>query len=92
MVLSQEQIAEGINLTEGALRDLSAEARKNKANVLLVLVPAWNWMNNLDDPKEDEQQRILLRRIADQEDGVYLVDLTDIVSRVGADQFYGIER
>jgi hypothetical protein len=91
VVLSQEQIAEGIKLTEGALRDLSAEARRNKAHVLLVLVPAWNRMNNLDDPKEDEQQSILLRRIADEEDGVYLVDLTDIVSRVGADQFYGIK-
>jgi hypothetical protein len=88
--LTPEQIARGANLTGDLLSALAKKVKYNDADLLILVLPSWNQMNNYEDPESAVRQRAMLGNVVDKWDNVYMVDLTDTIARVGAKQVYGI--
>jgi hypothetical protein len=89
--LSEAEIREGVELTDELLSALVTEVRSNEADLLLVALPSWNQMKGYLEPNEEEQQRLLLQKHADERDNVYLLDVSPEFDRAGVDPFYGIK-
>ena len=88
--LSEGELKEGGRITDDLLADLVAEVRSNDADLLLMVLPSWNQMRGYADAGEEEAQRRLLRKHAEQSEHVYLLDLTAEIERVAVDSFYGV--
>lgn len=89
--LSDEEIAEGAQITSDLLNELAGKSVANDADFLILILPSWNQMNGYDDLKEAARQRSILDQVAGDWDNVYLLDLADIIARNGTKRVYGIK-
>jgi hypothetical protein len=88
--LSQAQIEEGVSVTRDVISKLVEAVRTNGADLLIVTLPSWNQINNINDVEEAIQQRALLQKVAEEWDNVYLADLSNHIARAGPERVYGI--
>jgi hypothetical protein len=73
------------------LTRLAERTRDEDSDLLLVALPSWNQMRGLRRPEEVNEQRGLLREVADRWDHVYLIDMTDIIARTDVEKVYGLK-
>jgi hypothetical protein len=89
--LPREKIEKGVGITNNLLIELVAQIRANGSDLLLVILPSWNQMNNYRDPEEAARQRAIIRELAAQWDNIYLIEMADIIASVGVNKFYGVK-
>jgi hypothetical protein len=88
--LAREEIERGVDITDEILSRLAIAVGSNNADLLIVMLPSWNQINNYSGNNEEEQQRILINKLEDKMEHVYVLDVKQDIESVGVNQFYGV--
>jgi hypothetical protein len=87
--LPAEKLALGAEITKGLLLTLGREAANNDADLLIVVIPSWNEVQDLGAEDRPDLQRALIQEVADQLDNVHVLDLSDQIRELGGRRVYG---
>lgn len=79
-----------LELTRRLVARLAGEVRANDADLLLLVLPAWAEMVGRNDGMEPERQREMLRKLAAETPGLFLLDMTPIFAAEDPGRVYGV--
>ncbi|KSV75294.1 hypothetical protein N182_26480 [Sinorhizobium sp. GL2] len=88
---ARKDVDGAIEITRRLLSMLASMTRKNDADLLLLILPAWNEIVGRDDGMEPERQRAMLRHFAETSPRVHLLDMTPILVNEDPDRIYGVK-
>lgn len=87
---ARRNIDGSIEITRRLLAKLAEEARANRADLLLLVLPSWAEMAGRHDGMEPMRQREMLEAFALATPNVYLLDMTSVLTTEDPDKTYGV--
>jgi len=87
---SRRNITNAMEVTKRLLIRLAADAKSNGADLLVVILPSWAEMDGRNEVFHPQKQRDMIKKVAAETTGVYVVDPTPRLRAEGASRTYGI--